>query len=33
MKKKRWTPVKVVAAAVKWVFLIAMCVFILYSVF
>ena len=33
MKKKRWTPVKVVAAAVKWVFLIAMCVFTLYPVF
>ncbi len=33
MKKKRWTPVKVVVAAVKWVFLIAMCVFTLYPVF
>ena len=33
MKKKRWTPVKVVAAAVKWVFLIAMCVVTLYPVF
>lgn len=33
MKKKRWTPVKVVAAAVKWMFLIAMCVFTLYPVF
>ena len=33
MKKKRWTPVKVVAAAVKWVFLIAMCVFTLYPAF
>ena len=32
MKKKRWTPVKAVAAAVKWVFLIAMCVFTLYPV-
>lgn len=33
MKKKKWTPANVLGAAVKWVFLIVMCVFTLYPVF